>query len=199
VEACEGGWTSYCCLDDRGGGACVDLTTPESCGACGHPCRTGEACLLESEEEGPHCLCEDEGARCEDSSCWRCCPDGRGCVDVCNDATACGGCERDCTVGDRPAGDLCVAGECYCGAAGVVCPGETWCTDVTDPPGCGCVDLTSDPDNCGRCGVACPAGRHCCYDGCSECCDDGDCTGSHHCCSGVCCNKSDPCVPGGCG
>ena len=78
------------------------------------------------------------------------------------------------------AGHECVAGKCEPTCSGTVCGGA-------------CVDLTSDPHNCGACGAACPAG---------DTCQEGACRAS---CSGIVCNgtcvdtTSDPDNCGACG
>uniref|UniRef100_A0A7C2K180 Uncharacterized protein n=1 Tax=Schlesneria paludicola TaxID=360056 RepID=A0A7C2K180_9PLAN len=40
-------------------------------------------------------------------------------------------------------------------------PGTTRCGDV-------CVYLLEDPNNCGACGVVCPAGTSCVYGACQD-------------------------------
>jgi len=211
---CGGGVTDYCCP-----GGCRDLTAPDSCGQCDHTCRPGETC----EPTGPcgrgECLC-DEGpdpATCPSDPCWQCCP-GAGCVNVCEDPIHCGGCETDCTVGARPAGNICSEGRCYCGAVGTSCSGALWCTEVTEAGGesCGCADLETDPSNCGACGTVCHAGETCGGGSCacggtascagareSTCCAPTGCvnldTDARHCgrCGGACAS-GESCVAGSC-
>lgn len=182
-EPCEGGLEAACCVDDDEERACVDLTSDlENCGSCGRQCRPGEVCLPTGTNGRGQCLCEPVGAACLNDDCTHCCPD-EGCVDVCNDLLNCGGCDIDCTEGNR--GDRCVSGGCFCSAAGVVCTGSTWCTELTEDPGesCGCADLVNDTNNCQGCGNVCPFGdceeAACEADGCHfhtlDADDDGFC------------------------
>src|SRR5258708_37195888 len=86
-----------------------------------------------------------------------CCNAGTTCVDTQNDLNNCGGCGVVCP----PGSNLCMGGACctltpmgeVCSA--MVCPGnEKNCGGV-------CVDETSDPNNCGGCGIVCPPGSAC--------------------------------------
>jgi hypothetical protein len=81
------------------------------------------------------------------------------CVDTRIDPEHCGGCWRDCRPG------LCVDGACQCRTGGTLCL-PTRCLPPPDITGCGsatrlCVDLATDPVNCGACGNVCPAGVGC--------------------------------------
>jgi hypothetical protein len=89
------------------------------------------------------------------------------------------------------------------------------CTIVTQPAACGgsapddcggyCTDVTSDPNNCGGCGLGCPGGdvcqqAQCVPMGSFTCANDGDpCNDNAECCSSVC-DVSNICVTpaGGC-
>jgi hypothetical protein len=79
-----------------------------------------------------------------------------GCVDVQSDAFHCGGCNRECD-------DACCKGECCFPSNGQVClPHGCGCADRRlSICGAGCVDLQTDPFNCGACGTPCPAGVAC--------------------------------------
>ena len=116
-------------------------------------------------------------------------------MNVCDDVESCGACRRSCTSGDRPIGTRCFEGECYCGEGFDQCTGDSVCTDVGDPIGCGCSNLDADPRNCGACGVICEGETpSCCGGECRQCCSDEECGGSHPCCVGVCCSGNDTCI-----
>lgn len=80
-------------------------------------------------------------------------------VDFGSDMDHCGSCRHRCERSSWREGDSCIGGECLCGAA-AGCDGarglRSWCC-----PGAGCVDLTSDVENCGACGVECGPGEVC--------------------------------------
>jgi hypothetical protein len=142
-----------------------------NCGACGNVC-TGDVCNTPVCEDGvcgtDPVNCDDDNA-CTDDSCdvaaGGCvntpisCDDDDPCTtDSCNPATGCVNtlvtCEDD--------GNVCTDEICDSSAGGcirrpVVCdPGLTCCA-----PSTGCVDLRSDPANCGECGNRCRAGDEC--------------------------------------
>ena len=134
-------------------------TDASNCGGCGNVCPT---------PANGRALCVTGGlARC---------------VDLLNDASTCGTCERACSEGQA-----CSNGRCVCA------PGRTLC-------GMRCADTESDPGNCGGCGVACPAvvnGRAACRSrACGFACAEG-----YHACGNTCVADSSPltcgtlCVP----
>ena len=135
---------------------------------------------------------------------------GRNCVDLQTDEVNCGACGFGCT-GGLP----CNNGSCECG------PGEPGCSGVGDPNACGpdgvrcapdqlcydascvcrpglievggaCVDLRSDPQNCGAAGTACPevCSRRVCRGSCP--------TASSRDCANACVPDDDPRHCGGC-
>ncbi len=82
---------------------------------------------------------------------------------------------------DRPAGDL--------GTMDVGCASPLFLC------GSACVNLSTDPNHCGRCGSACPAGQPCT----AGVCIADDCPGGQF-CAGTCRHTStDPSNCGGCG
>jgi hypothetical protein len=79
------------------------------------------------------------------------------------------------------------------------------CTDDQEECDDECVDLRSDPANCGECGESCSAGQRCldgaCCSGSGGTCDgDDECCGGLTCCDGRCTDPSgDPNNCGDCG
>lgn len=127
-------------------GVCVDPTTDEtSCGGCGNVCAAGQECV------GGVCG-GDTG--CELPEVWC---DAAACADLQTDPANCGACGFVC-----PEGAACAGGSCVADCGGTPCPAcqadETAC-------GSACVELDSDPDNCGGCGMVCDTGL----------CEDGAC------------------------
>lgn len=93
------------------------------------------------------------------------------CVDLLTDEANCGACGEVCN--SDLVGVACIAGACVrtsCPAALPLQCGET----VDD-----CVDPTTDPNNCGACGVVCTGGV--CVGGACGACDEGETA-----CGGVC-------------
>jgi hypothetical protein len=93
------------------------------------------------------------------------------CVDLATDPENCGACGTTCVSGLD-----CIAGVCE--VASAACPGgcplgqsciQGSCQAACAPPltscpqgvGSACVDLTTDVNNCGVCGNACPPTGHC--------------------------------------
>jgi hypothetical protein len=95
-------------------------------------------------------------------------PQSPVCVDVQSDPFHCGNCEQSCD-------DECCHGECCFSTSGqgqVCLPEGCGCEDPRlIPCGVNCVDLATDPANCGACGASC----------CGT-----TCTGQEACASGHC-------------
>jgi hypothetical protein len=156
------------CVEGRCEPACepgrLDCATPpapaddDGCEALDTDATTCGACQNDCSASGGACL--------EDGGFFRC---------ACTMTNACGGgnarCEADkckCYPGGNPGnhctyGELCINDVCLCN-------GDAQCDGLPDAdgypvevccPAAGCVNLRSDPQSCGGCGRACPAGSVC--------------------------------------
>jgi hypothetical protein len=140
------------------GGQCINTARdPRNCGACGTMCPSGQVC-----SDG---ACREAGPACGAVQCGggEICCGGRCVVPI--SSSDCGGCGIACRFG----GGGCASGNC-CAWAPVpdsapacqpqaMCPGwQASCDRV-------CVDLATDPDNCGGCGRGCPSSLRRCLAG----------------------------------
>ena len=151
-EACtNGGCFVIPCVEGYTacGGACVDeYSDRDNCGKCGVACMPGELCLAGT------CSTMPEGGACP----MKC---GYQCVYTQSDPNNCGGCGTLCSQsGGR---GICTDSKCQilCAAGFADCD-----NDVAN----GCeVNIATDPNNCGRCAMACSLGALC-MDGACTCC-----------------------------
>jgi hypothetical protein len=120
--------------------------------------------------------CCGTGFHCQNGTCICPAPNtacGTTCTNLQTDANNCGACGRTCIPGG-----ICSAGNCGCpsgtspsngicctdfleGCNGICCPAGQFCCGGT------CVDLTSDPQNCSKCGNSC-GGLACCAGACTD-------------------------------
>lgn len=162
----------FLCGSCSGGYVCADLTSdPWNCGACGFACAA----------PGPY-----ECGACINGRCEYACVEGaERCNGICTflslDPNNCGACGNVCD-GPNPSCYGGVCGHCtpycperWCGGNGCggecVCPSGTYCEyngycyDICSPglTWCdpGCVDLSSDPFNCGSCYHQCAPSEFC--------------------------------------
>jgi hypothetical protein len=114
--------------------------------------------------------CNGEGQCCLGNGGGACCPSGGVC---------CGSACCPATSGCSSSGDECGGGTVTCGPNMEPCGNGFCCPAPADAsPGCsagytscpdGCVDLQMDQNNCGNCGVVCPAGQPCTNGSCASC------------------------------
>jgi hypothetical protein len=109
-------------------------------------------------------LCPDAKAYCQaaDGKLGMCCG-GAACDDPANDPLNCGGCGIQCPAGQTCSSGVCSGSTAPCGAGhiGRFCDVDGGIMTKVCCPGAGCVDVASDPNNCGTCGTACSAGHAC--------------------------------------
>jgi hypothetical protein len=137
-------------------GTCTDTTADRlHCGRCDVACDAGEVCRNSTCEHNP---CGDGQHECSGA----CYPD--------DDVLHCGPSCTACPVPPAHGSASCVDGACQidCDGGFVECPGV-------------CVDLNSDPDNCGACGRDCASTQIC--QG-SNCVNNPCGTGYHYCSTG---------------
>jgi hypothetical protein len=206
---------------EEGSRVCAFLESDEdNCGTCGNVCEdpvtstTGWTC-----NQGA-CSCNTLGPAhlCAGGPTATCCNDRTGvdCFDLTTSNDHCGSCQNACA--DPEVADHCEASTCVCGNLGRACAGSlesTCCIDGGDPATARCAhllnggsDVASGENDCGACGIQCPAdpgapdGDHCsqgqcvCGPGTPETpaapCPDGT----------ICCGTGDTALcapPGSCG
>ena len=138
------------CDKDIDNGCETRITTSQNCGACGHVCPAGQDCRFDGPSNTFQCKCPSGetlcGARCEDDVCYG------ECKDLTSDPHNCGGCGVDCGgLYDPKSIASCEYGSCKrtCLDGWADCNGNT--DDSCE------VNVDSDPNNCGGCGIVCDA------------------------------------------
>jgi hypothetical protein len=155
------------------------------------PCFNHKSAQFHKSERSVPICCEG-GCGCpKDKECCNT-ASGVACVDLKTDPKNCGSCGKVCSGPNASCvgGTCCSPGGARSGASGsalgamfaaqatLCCPeGQTECAG-------GCVDLSTDPDNCGRCGNLCSQGDTCVNGSCQsggQCQGHGDCDFSQGC------------------
>jgi Stigma-specific protein, Stig1 len=198
------------------GAECPDVASDRNnCGNCGLACAQDELCVAHACVKAETCGPLNNGHACalpSGGTAGTCCMGT--CVDAKSDSANCGGCSKVCNVDAGCVGGKCTYGNPGCpagtGPDGIGgCLPETCAADslgtpcVADAGGtyysccsAGCIDVTSDPQNCGACGVTCRPGTTCIYSSCQEvfdcattnrsCALDGGGNSTGVCCGGGC-------------
>jgi hypothetical protein len=122
----------------------TDLSSAESCGACGNRCGAAT----------PRCAAADGGFACTTEACPFTTCSG-ACVDTQSDASHCGACGNRCPSG--PGSEArCEAGRCL-----LRCTDPARTGDCDGMPATGCeAALPTDVSHCGACGNRCPTGAN---------------------------------------
>ncbi len=189
----------------------------QNCGTCGNACPGGQTCLGGSCRTpcgSQHTLTcnsptflSDGGVTCGNGQAA--CPNGATCPcpDFQNDPANCGGCGNNCP------SEACQGGQCVLG-----CPTGQLCEEVggagsgvcvpscqdflglpSRPCGIGvlvtCAFTQIDPQNCGACGNACPAGQSCANGVCAASCSS---YGPSPLCGSATCGPGQTCSNGNC-
>ncbi|MEA2748766.1 MAG: hypothetical protein QOI41_2909 [Myxococcales bacterium] len=126
------------CNGDVADGCEIDLSSDaKNCNVCGNACAAGQEC------ENGKCKCAPSETRCPDFGT------STHCADLATDAQNCGACGNRCPNTEYPTKSVCRLGRCE-----LQCP--TGHADCDGDPSNGCETLvSSDPRNCGACGVHC--------------------------------------------
>lgn len=144
----------------------VDVyTDPLNCGTCGHACGTNEPCIK------GQCGCPNGLLACADPNP----PFGLHCVDPKTDDANCGTCGHECfEIPDDACDPLpdrayygCAAGTCghlKCGGFSRDCNGDLG-PGKCNSDGCEIEDVSTDPNNCGGCGIKCVGDEECIDEG----------------------------------
>jgi hypothetical protein len=188
--------TGSTCQNDFPAG-CVTANVEAFCADAGCPpqsvCGPQGLCLTTS--------CDGDDAACplSDGAVGICC--NGGCVDPGRDSNNCNACGFQC-----PAGEFCANGTCRAGyscANYAMEPYPQFGGNLTPCPRSGqnageccygsCVDILSDPNNCGTCDILCPQGATCVDGACvqadgaaSTCSASTPCTAAGTCIEGAC-------------
>jgi hypothetical protein len=178
------------CCPGASGPECLDVNRdPSHCGDCTTNCfdtHRGNTCRFG--------LCMCNSVICMGTHDSFCCPPrAEGsiyyCADLDHTTTDCGECNRAC---DPTRADHCEGGTCLCGDERRQCDGtsQSRCCGI-GAGAFGCVDTTSDINQCGQCGIGCLPGERCESSSCTRGAScTGGCTLGEICCDGSCCERS---------
>ncbi|MBN9167598.1 MAG: hypothetical protein BGO98_34045 [Myxococcales bacterium 68-20] len=158
------------CDGDIENGCETPVLSDDNCGGCGNACPSGQHCYQNYDKSrAPECLCAGDLTLCDVPGD----PKAKYCTDLNSDEANCGACGAYCWAAGYPPGSrfVCDFGACVrrCLDGYADCNGN-------EADGCE-VDTTSDPRNCGGCGIVCDgvAGQACVAGKCVVApCDEAD-------------------------
>lgn len=194
-EVCSMGKCAKTCLNTelKCGTTCVDPKTDAmNCGKCGNKCPMGWGCAAGTCQlqcpmgQSPCGSVDDAGVDA-----------GPVCIDTKTNIDNCGMCGNSCSMNMVPNGKPgCVNGTCGIGSC------DMNFADCNMMAGDGCeVDITSDPKNCGKCGMACPMNLPSCSMGTCKAtlCGNGQIDMGERCDGNNCniCGQTVACFPSG--
>jgi hypothetical protein len=170
---CQGGCAPplEACLD----GTCCDTSQCQFCrqGTCVSVCQAGLRCV------NNECICDEQ------SGCKGCCQGGQCVAPRNQNEDTCGAGGETCLACQPPA--FCCGGSCcYLPEQAAGRPVCCWHQGIPQVFGT-CVDVHSDPHNCGDCFHQCTADQHCV---------GGTCVCDRQTCPRGCCDASGVCQPG---
>jgi len=206
----SGDCTPSCSSSQRCCGTCVNRSAPAGslearsdssfghCNGCGIACDPERATVCGSmvgASGPPQCLCGNF-AQCAPGQA--CVMQGSSyiCSDLNSDPNNCGEVGNTCNEGES-----CVAGSCGCGSGAPCAEGQACCAGES---GASCVDVSSDPMNCGGCGIPCTPNAPDCNSGTCGCGTGAPCVApvagsifppadgmlGQSCCAGTCVDNS---------
>ena len=217
AASCDQGMPGGVCAASTGGfgvccegffnNTCADLSSDaQNCGSCGWTCPTGQTCVGGACTGTPsgcglghHAEFCDVDAGTADVCC------ASGCVDTQTDSQNCGYCGNACYGGLACVGGTCTALTCTASTETAPCAVDGGAGNCCSSS---CVDLETDPHNCGDCGHGCAGSTTCAHGGCGvDTCDASHAGAPCHladglglCCAAGCVDTdSDPQNCGGCG
>jgi hypothetical protein len=156
---CATGWGN-CDGNLQTNGCETDIfSDPDHCGACGTACPTAGAATRTCSFGVCIVTCADGFANCTNSTAIS----TEGCpVNLNTDNSNCGACGNACASGQYCSGGTCVAKL----ATGSACTASGQCVTGLCCGGI-CVDMSTDSNNCGGCGVQCPSAQTCVNGACA--------------------------------
>jgi hypothetical protein len=147
TQACTAGvCTNVTCAsgETNCSGACIALSyNPTNCGMCGRACTSTQYCTISA-----CAACPAGQQRCSNAV-------GAPCINLQTHPLNCGACGTTCTAAYAGGEGFCAAGAC-----GTRCAAFRGNCDNDIANGCES-NFNSDRNNCGGCGIVCPAGQRC--------------------------------------
>jgi hypothetical protein len=156
---CQGGGGSYpglgACTGPTGAPFCTNLLNDQgNCGRCGNMCAANESCYSGTcASAPPPPTCQSGTYLCKDATAGK-----QYCSNPLYDSSNCGGCGNVCAANTTCMNGTCVAVASPDGGAMTCLAPARMCAT---PTGVACINVMSDPSNCGGCGITCGSGQFC--------------------------------------